>query len=232
MRGFLIMNNTVSRKAVNVKKISLYFILFVVLGSGICYAFYRVDKAQKVKQAVQMYQEFMAGERKVGSVDIYYLITPTNEPDRRYATDYAIVDSNRDGIPELHILWGHGYTIYSCKDNTMFELEAFFSSPWRYVLLNNGAFIYWDDIGITMGDSYNYFELDASGNHINKLQFSWLDDNKNYLYDEDDQYKFNGDFCTKDEWFAKTRKYLFTDERGREQIRNQAEWTVYCEKIW
>lgn len=26
-------------------------------------------------------------------------------------------------------------------------------------------------------------------------------------------------------------KYLFTDEDGREQIRNQAECTTYCEKI-
>ena len=221
-----------SEKAINVKKISQYLILFVLLGSGICYIFYGLNKVQKVKQAVKMYQEFLAGERKVGDIDIYYLITPTGEPDKRYGTDYAIVDSNRDGSPELHIFWGHEYTIYSFKDNEMYEFEAFFSSPWRYVLLNNGAFIYRDDIGVTMGDFYYYFEMDASGNHINELKFSWQDDNQNYLYDDDDEFMFDGKLCNKEEWFERTRKYLFTDEEGREQIRNQAEWMTYCEGIW
>ena len=59
-----------------------------------------------------------------------------------------------------------------------------------------------------------------------------MDANQNLLCDDDDEFVFDGDSCTKEEWFAKTRKYLFTDEDGREQIRNQAEWTVYCEEIW
>ena len=226
------MNNTDSKKAISVKKIFLYAILIGVLGSGICYTFYRLNRAQKVKQAVQMYQGFLEGERKVGKIDIYYLITPTNEPDRRYRTRYTLVDSNGDGIPELHIRTGREYTIYSCKDNEMYEFEAFFSSPGRYVPLKSGSFIYRNDIGITLGDFYYYFEMDASGNCINEIKFSWLDANQNLLCDDDDEFVFDGDSCTKEEWFAKTRKYLFTDEDGREQIRNQAEWTVYCEEIW
>lgn len=86
---------------------------------------------------------------------------------------------------------------------------------WRYRVYN--------------GDYYSYFELDDSGNEINKLVFSWSDDNENLMCDEEDQFMFDGESCTKEEWFARTRKYLFTDEEGKEQIRNQAEWTVYCE---
>jgi len=191
-----------------------------------------MKKARKEKSAVQIYQEFLAGERKALGEDIYDLITPTGEPDRRYGAKYAIVDSNRDGIPELHFFYGYGYIIYSCKDNEMYQFESFWSSPWRYILLNNGAFIYWGDIGTTMGDFYGYFELDDSGNHINELQFSRLDDNENHMYDDDDQYMFDGELCTKEEWFDKTREYLFTDEEGKEQISNRAEWTVYCDEIW
>lgn len=207
-------------------------ILCVVLVSGICYMLYKVNRMQKVKQAVQMYQEFLAGERKVGNIDIYYLITPTHEPERRYYTKYTIVDSNSDGIPELHILSGREYRIYSCKDNEMYEFGAFFSRPWWYVPLDNGALIYRDFIGTTMGDFYYYFELDASGNRINELKFSWMDANENHLCDDDDEFMINGNSCMKEEWFAKTRKYLFTDEKGREQIRDQAEWKTYWERIW
>ena len=183
--------------------------------------FFKRDSG-KVIPAAKMYEEFLAGERKDGKTDIYDLITPTNEPERRYGTSYAIVDSTGDGIPELHIQSGHGYIIYSYKNNEMFELERFESRPWYYYLLNNGAFIYSD----VMGEEafFHYFELDDSGNHINDLSFSWKDDNE--------EYEFDGDLCTKDEWFARTRKYLFTDEEGREQIRNQAELTTYCEDIW
>lgn len=48
--GFLIMNDTKFQKAGNIKKIFAYTILAVMLGSGICYAFYRMDKEKKVKR--------------------------------------------------------------------------------------------------------------------------------------------------------------------------------------
>ncbi len=210
------------------KKKYLYMVLFLVLAGSMAVLLSKYHEAQKEKQALGMYQEFLTGERKVGKIDIYYLITPTGEPEKQYGTEYAIVDVNGDGIPELHILSGREYTIYSCKDNEMFELDAFYSSPSRYILLNNGAFIYRSD----EWDSYYYFEMDESGNRINELKFSWTDVNQNYLYDDDDAFMFDGNPCTKDEWFAGTRKYLFTDEEGREQIRNQAEWVTLCEQIW
>lgn len=216
----------------NAKKFFLYLILTVVLGSGIFYIFYRQHKAQKAKQAVQIYREFLAGDRTVGRVDMHYLITPTGEPEKQYGTEYAIVDVNGDDIPELHIFSGREYIIYSCRENEMYELTAFYSHPGCYVLLDNGTFIHRDDIGVTMGDSYSYFELDASGNPVGKLKFSWMDANENWLCDEDDEFMFDGNICTKEEWFAGTRNYLFTDEEGREQIRNQAEWITLCEQIW
>lgn len=162
----------------------------------------------------------------MGKTGIYDLITSTYYPDRRYGASYALVDSTGDGIPELHTQSGHGYIIYSCKDNKMFELETYLGS---YVLLNDGALFL---SSVSEGwASYQYFELNNAGKHINELDFSWRDQNQNNICDDDDEFEFDGDSCTKEEWITRTRKYLFTDDEGREQIRNQAEWTIYCEAI-
>lgn len=85
------------------KKLLVCLILSLVLESGIFSIIYGLNKAHTVQQVVKIYQKFLAGERKMGKIDIFYLITPTNEPNRQYGADYVIVDSNGDGIPELHI---------------------------------------------------------------------------------------------------------------------------------
>lgn len=50
-----------------------------------------------------------------------------------------------------------------------------------------------------------------------------------YIPDEEDDFFFDGSSCTREEWYDMTREYLYTDENGREQIRNKAEMTLYCE---
>lgn len=97
------MNDTEAKKTVSLKKLSAYLILFVVLGSGILYTFYRVDKAQKVKQPVQIYQEFLEGERKVGSEDIFHgrMITKILCVMRK--TSLCLMESHvrkRNGLPK------------------------------------------------------------------------------------------------------------------------------------
>ena len=178
---------------------------------------------------IQMYNEFLSGERCIGGADIYDYITPTGEPDRRYATDYIILDSTGDGIPELHLRTAREYTILSCVDGEIVVIQSFFSSPWRYNLTDKGAFIIREDIGTTMGDFYLYFEMDKSGNFTNEVTFEWTDINENLICDEKDEFIYNNRSCTKEEWYEQTKEYLYIDEEGRYQIREQVEWIRYCE---
>ncbi|MDE7339651.1 MAG: hypothetical protein K2N80_03695 [Lachnospiraceae bacterium] len=188
-----------------------------------------VDKETLKEQAVLAYLEFIEGRRSIGNSNIYTLAMPTGEPDRRYSTGYAIIDSNGDDIPELHIRTARELTIISFAEGELTWFKFFSNKPTRNCLLNNGAYIWWWDTGRTMGNGYSYFELDESGNKINEVAFYWEDRNENNMCDEDDEFCFDGTICKKDEWFIRTRKYLYTDEKGREQISNQVEWTLYCE---
>ena len=179
--------------------------------------------------AIQMYDEFLNGERCVGDTDIYYYITPTGEPERLYTTDYIIIDSTGDGIPELHLRTAREYTIFSCMDDEIVIIQSFFSNPWAYSLTDKGAFIFRADRGTAMGDFYRYFEIDTSGNSLNEVTFEWVDINENLICDENDEFIYDNRSCTKEEWYEQTREYLYTDEEGRYQIRNQVEWIRYCE---
>lgn len=181
------------------------------------------------QQALWTYNEFIAGRHSVGSTDINMLVMPTHEPEKRYATKYAVLDSTGDEIPELHVLTGRELTIFSFDESGMFQIESISSKPTQHCLLKNGAYIYWYDTGRTCGNGYCYFELDALGNKINEITFYWIDSNENFICDEGDEYEFDSMLCTKGEWFAKTRAYLYTDKNGREQIRNQVEWIEYCD---
>ncbi len=188
-----------------------------------------VNKEALKEQAVLAYHEFIEGRRSIGNSNIYRLAMPTGEPDRRYNTRYAIIDSNGDYIPELHIQTARELTIISFVEGELKWLVFFSNKPTQNCLLKNGAYIWWWDTGGTMGNGYTYFELDESGNKINDVTFYWEDSNENHMCDEDDEFCFDDIICTKEEWFARTRKYLYTDEEGREQISNQVEWTLYCE---
>ncbi len=182
----------------------------------------------EAEQAVIAYQQFMDGRCSAGGVNIYELAMPTREPDSRYPTNYAIIDVNGDDMPELNIKTARELTVISFEDG---ELRVFKyiepGSVWSASLLNNGAFMYFSDRFSAC--SYSYFELDESGNEINELGFYWDENNGNYIPDEYDDFFFDGNACSMEEWYDKTREYLYTDENGREQIRNQVDWTTYCE---
>ena len=224
----------------NSKKLTrkaLFCLLFILLLGGVCLITYRIriSHTTKVNRAVQAYHEFLRGERSVSNEDIYQLITPTGEPERRYASWYCIWDVNGDGIPELHFCTGREYTIYTYKNDEMQWFHGFFSDPTQYVLLESGAFMYvysrWDVIR-----GYYYFELNEQGEVINELNFACIDPNENNGCDREDEceyeYEYEGVRYTKEEWFAKTEKYIFLNEDGEIEVKNPVTWTVYCEKIW
>lgn len=209
--------------------------------------FNKVTEITAENQEVRkIYHEFIDGKSSIAGMKIFDICTPTGEPDKRYKTDYTILDCNGDGIPELCIQTGREFYVFSHKDGKADILVAYFSDSSEYEVLKDGAFVYCPVDAIGTGhhrqDYYCYFRLDALGNEVDKIKFYWTDINENNIYDDSDEYGFKilGDeekeydmeksSCTKEEWFEKTRKYLYTDENGKEQIRNQVDWITYCEK--
>ena len=187
-----------------------------------------LDKETLKEQAVLAYKKFIDGRcSSVGGINIYSLAMPTGEPDRRYPTDYAIIDVNGDGIPELNIQTAREFNVYSFENGEITFLGLFMPSLYGYCILKNGAYMRYSDRFSTC--SYSYFELDGKGNQINGLGFYWDENNGNYIPDKEDDFFFDGKACSMEEWYDRTRKYLYTDENGREQIRNQLEWMTYCE---
>lgn len=191
--------------------------------------YYRFSAAEG--EAVRAYREFLAGERRVGTWDIYELITPTGEPDRRYAAWYCIWDVDGDGTPELHVLSGREYILYSYREGEMVYFNGFFSRPWRNVPLESGAFIDTYDLGTTIGDGYYYFELDGGRETVLERRFYWIDTNENLVCDEEDRFWYEGEYCSMEEWFVGTKQYILLTKDGRTRVRNSVAWTVLCEEI-
>ena len=140
------------------------------------------------------------------------------------------MDSNGDSVPELHILNAHRYMIYSCKEDELFALRGFFSDPWYYNLLDDGTILFMSEIGNTMGDYFYHFRLDMSGNITDELRFYWNDINENCNIDREDEYVVDGETCNMQEWYEKTKAYIYMDNEGRNQICNQAAWNVLCDE--
>lgn len=73
-------------------------------------------------------------------------------------------------------------------------------------------------------DEYQYYIFDTFGREIFNIGFSKYDENCNGEYDEDDEYIFDNVKVTKEIWEDLTRQYLYEDEDGIEQIKNEIEW--------
>lgn len=210
------------------RKKAVFLILIacaVVLLVFLCLFF---SKHYKMYQAAIIYQDFLDGKISAGSLDIIKIASPTGEPERRNATRYVMVDVTGDGIPELHIKSGSEYFIFTVKGDEMYEYVYFQTYGKEYFPLENGKFLCRVRRRHGYGDDYTYFELDNLGVLINKLEFSWEDCNDNFTYDENDKYIFDGSLCNCDEWYNKTREYLYMDAIGDDQIRNAVEWFRYC----
>lgn len=172
-----------------------------------------------------MYNEFLDGKITVDGIDIYFLTTPSGEPNKHYATKYAFFDSNGDKIPELHINSARYYYILSLINNKLIILKDLSPYP-QYYALKNGGFISHRFGTAPMSDEYNYLILDFLGNEVWEINFSKYDKDNNGIYDNKDDYIFDGVNVTNEIWDALTERYLYTDKNGIEQIRNEIEWVV------
>ena len=209
------------------KKKAVFGILIPCIAVLLVFSFLFILKQYKIRQAVGLYDDFIDGSISVGGWDIIEISTPTGEPDKKYKTDYTMVDVTGDGIPELHIKNGHEYIIFSASKGQMYRYAYFQSYGIEYYPLENGKFLLRIRERYEYGDYYTYFELNTSGEPVNELNFSWIS-SENYTFDENDEYVFDGSVCTFEEWYDLTREYLYTDTTGTERIRNAAEWISYC----
>lgn len=192
----------------------------------------KADKETLKEQAVLAYHEFLEGRRGIGNRMIGSLTRPDGEPTRYFLTEYAIIDSNGDDIPELNIKLPLGQlVVISFEDGELTWLKSMESGPDRGYLLSNGAYMYYSEkhSKSKVKHSYVYFELDASGLEINHVRFSRDEKYGNHVSDKEEEFYFDDVICTQEEWLAKTREYLYIDENGREEVRNQAEWKLYFE---
>lgn len=187
-------------------------------------------KQKKINQAVEIYQEFIEGKRMAVGWDVREISSSKENSEWPLEVVYAMVDVTGDGIPELHIYGARSeYWIFSVKDGEMCYLTGFNSYMREYTLLENGAFLFKEDDRFDYGVYYKYFELDGSGEPKKEVRFSWISRDTDYWgYQEHDIYEFDGQTCAYEEWYALTRKYLWTNMYGDEEVRNKAEWTQYC----
>lgn len=193
------------------------------------------QRENESERIIKLYEDFISGEINFKGYNIEEIATPTGEPEKRYHTDYAIVDSNGDGLPELHIRNAREFRVFSYKEGEIVHIYASFSRPAQNTLRNDGTLLYWDTTGAGIReDYYRVFQVDKDGNEHIESEFYWRDLNWNAIYDKDDQYFFNKEECTETEWIKLTQKYIYiNDERnaqGWADVLDEAEWTIYCEQ--
>ncbi|MDR1503016.1 MAG: hypothetical protein LBT43_11250 [Prevotella sp.] len=175
------------------------------------------------EMAIEIYNEFLAGNISCldgnDIVDIDYLTFPTGEPDRRLPADYAFFDSTGDGIPELHVTSKY-YYVFTIRSG---ELVVWRSFNNYFLPLKNKAFMSYHPTGFY--DTYSYYVFDYAGDEVFNLSFS------KYCKDDGDvkEYIFDGVEVIEEQWDKLTERYLYTDEKGIERIRNEIEWTVLFE---
>ncbi|WP_167956840.1 hypothetical protein [Anaerosporobacter faecicola] len=183
----------------------------------------------EVEKATKAYNEFLDNKISVGKIDMNFITIPTGEPNSHYGTKYALFDSNGDEIPELHICSARYYYVLTYINEKLTIFKNLSPNP-QYYALKNGAFISHLFGGGPLSDSYCYYIFDYMGNIVWTVNFSKYDKNQNGVYDKNDEYMFDGVKVSKKIWGALTEQYIYVDEDGIEQIRNEIEWTVIYEK--
>ena len=213
---------------INKKKIIETMLILIPLIIVLLFGFLYIKTKYTIHCAIKAYNEFLDGKRSCMNEDIFDLITPTGEPERRYGTSYYIVDITGDGIPELYVR-EHVHMIFTFRDGDMKWLKILYSSSdGSYHLLKNGMIVYNGYVKPEFGNYYCYFTLDNLGSEVDILSFGWEDTNNNIEFDNNDTYEFNGEKCTMQEWFEKTKGYIYINENGVDQLCNEADWIRYC----
>ncbi len=162
----------------------------------------RVDAIQK---CLSKYYKFLSGEISVRDSDIGLIeINDIFFPDENY-NRYTFFDSNKNGVPELHLSSMREYRILEYDAD---GIDVIYSGSGYETLLNNGAIFYYRKGGGPEHVSFGYSELDVD-NKIVQIKFEKYNTKNDTV--EDDLYLFEGKEVTKDEFDKKTKNYMNID---------------------
>lgn len=212
-------------KSKYLKKIMIFLFCVIIIISGFCY----IKKQFIVRNAIELYRDFLS-TKDIENSELYQVVTPTGEPERKYFVEYAMIDSDGDRIPELHIRSPREYLIYTISQGEISYMQGFFSRPWHYYVLNDGSMVYWDDGGMGVGEYYHFFALDSEGNRKKEWSLYWEDANNNGVQDIDDSFYYNNKACGLDDWLKVASKYIDQEQNNNSRILNQVKWQVLQEK--
>jgi hypothetical protein len=158
--------------------------------------------------ALSQYAEFLQGKRgmlrKDGGESIS-LVDLFDFEIEHYIVTYAIIDMNRDAIPELLVrsMWKRYILTY--RDDSIYEW-CFFG--WYGEPNDNGTVTNTRRGGAPGHTDYSIEYFDYWGNNIESISFSLYDLNEDGIYDEKDNYYFEGVEVIKREWDELTKKYF------------------------
>lgn len=188
------------------------------------------DEVVDYETAMRLYEEFLNNEivfeDEYGTIDMAWITTATGEPEKHYTTKYTYLDSTGDGIPELHVKSAKCYFIFSCRNEELFIWQE----PDRGMEpLDDGTFFSRLPGAAPPYDYYNVYVYDENGEMKTSACFRRYDANESYEYDEGDEFSFNDELVTQEEWISLTSPWL--DEHGNvlDCIRNEIEWTILYE---
>lgn len=175
---------------------------------------FNVNKDFDINEEVgEVYADFLNGNKEAvieGSnekIGIFEMTTPTGEPDKKYASWYTLFDLDEDGIKELHIRTPKDYYVLSYEGDELFVYIM--GMPLQ--LLDNGAFLYLHLGGAPSHEDYKYFVLDNQEKLMLQAEFSRYDSNLDVQYDEQDEYFFQGEKVTMEDWDTLTAQYLLNN---------------------
>jgi len=192
-----------------------------------------LGESEEQKKTMELYQLFLDGEISVEyegeMLNAFTLGVPKGEPEKRASVLYSLLDVNGDGSPELILAFARQYLYLSVEDEALFVWRFVFSSfPLHITERKEHISQAWAGI-VGSEESYNCYLLDYSGNKIFNLNFSRYDYSQDSNFDDKDEYTFDGVRVSREQWMELTRKYLYTDDEGNEQIKDEIEWKVLFE---
>lgn len=143
--------------------------------------------------AVSLYRELLKDDT------MYSLTATADYPMGDGNAVYAFGDCNGDGVPELHIVGGYFYNIYTCRSGKFALLRSSDRYARPLTPLKDGGMIGYKATGLSY-DCYYYRRLDFDGFLIDSESRDFLVE---FAVDGDpdkNTYTMDGDPCTKEQW--------------------------------
>jgi len=149
-----------------------------------------------------IYSDFLMGKldagveenNRIGIQDIFIVEENYNR--------FTLFDSNRNGVPELHLSTMTNYIIMEFEED---ELNIVYTGSGYETLLDNGALLYTRSGGGPEHMSYMYTQL-GKDNEITQISFEMYNTKNEDV--NDDVYMYDDVEVTQAEFYDKVNKYL------------------------